>query len=74
MKGFHYVYILVSEANDEVHYSGVTRNLAARLASTTVGSAHIQRNADREKLKRHSRFDRKLRRVVFFKAFGAVAP
>ncbi len=29
MKGFHYVYILVSEANDEVHYSGVTRNLAA---------------------------------------------
>jgi hypothetical protein len=25
MKGFHYVYILVSEANDEVHYSGITR-------------------------------------------------
>ena len=32
MKGFHYVYILVSETNNDLHYSGVTRNLSARLA------------------------------------------
>jgi predicted GIY-YIG superfamily endonuclease len=31
MKDFHYVYILVSEANHDLHYSGVTRNLKARL-------------------------------------------
>jgi predicted GIY-YIG superfamily endonuclease len=31
MKGFHYVYILASEGNEEVHYSGVTRDLKARL-------------------------------------------
>ena len=31
MKGFYYVYILVSEANDEAHYSGITRDLNGRL-------------------------------------------
>ena len=31
MNGFYYVYILVSEIDHELHYSGVTRNLNARL-------------------------------------------
>jgi putative endonuclease len=31
MKGFRYVYILVSETNDQLHYSGITRDLKARL-------------------------------------------
>jgi putative endonuclease len=43
MKDFHYVYILVSEANDEVHYSGITRALNIRFASTIVGNAHKHR-------------------------------
>jgi putative endonuclease len=37
MKGFHYVYILVSEENHEMHYSGVTRNLSARLVEHNRG-------------------------------------
>jgi putative endonuclease len=37
MKDFHYVYILVSETNYEVHYSGVTRNLKARLGEHNRG-------------------------------------
>lgn len=32
MNGFYYVYILVSETNPELHYTGRTRNLAARLS------------------------------------------
>jgi len=31
MKGFRYVYILVSETNPEIHYSGITRDLQQRL-------------------------------------------
>ena len=31
MNGFYYVYILVSESNEMVHYSGTTRDLNARL-------------------------------------------
>jgi putative endonuclease len=37
MKGFHYVYILVCETNDELHYSGITRNLKARLTEHNRG-------------------------------------
>jgi predicted GIY-YIG superfamily endonuclease len=37
MNGFYYVYILVSEINDEAHYSGVTRDLNARLAEHNRG-------------------------------------
>ena len=31
MGAFDNIYILVSKANDEIHYSGITRNLKARL-------------------------------------------
>ena len=37
MKGFHYVYILTSDANDEMHYSGVTRDLKTRLLEHNRG-------------------------------------
>jgi predicted GIY-YIG superfamily endonuclease len=37
MNGFHYVYILVSEANNEMHYSGITRKLNARLSEHNQG-------------------------------------
>jgi predicted GIY-YIG superfamily endonuclease len=37
MKGFYYVYILVSEINGEAHYSGVTRDLNARLVEHNRG-------------------------------------
>jgi putative endonuclease len=52
MKGFHYVYILVSEANDKMHYSRVTRDLNARLVEHNSGNVHIQRNTNRGNLKR----------------------
>ena len=32
MNGFYYVYILISEIDDEIHYSGVTTDLRSRLA------------------------------------------
>ncbi|PYJ13091.1 MAG: hypothetical protein DME93_04815 [Verrucomicrobia bacterium] len=31
MKDFVYVYILVSQANPAIHYTGITRNLEQRL-------------------------------------------
>ena len=37
MKDFHYVYILVSEADDEAHYSGMTRDLKTRLIDHNRG-------------------------------------
>jgi len=37
MKGFHYVYILVSETDDELHYSGITRDLKSRLIGHNRG-------------------------------------
>jgi predicted GIY-YIG superfamily endonuclease len=37
MKDFHYFYILVSEADDETHYSGMTRHLKARLIDHNRG-------------------------------------
>ena len=32
MNSFYYVYVLVSETNEKLHYSGVTRDLNARLS------------------------------------------
>jgi len=32
MKGFYYVYILASQTGDELHYTGVTRDINSRLA------------------------------------------
>ena len=37
MKRFYYVYILVSEVDNETHYSGVTRDLNARLLDHNRG-------------------------------------
>jgi len=37
MNGFYYVYILVSETNDKVHYSGIKRQLNARLSDHNRG-------------------------------------
>jgi GIY-YIG catalytic domain len=37
MKGFYYVYILVSETDDELHYIGVTCDLNSRLAKHNEG-------------------------------------
>jgi putative endonuclease len=37
MKQFHYVYLLVSEADDEAHYSGITSDLMARLIEHNQG-------------------------------------
>ena len=31
MKGFYYVYILASQTGDELHYTGVTRDINSRL-------------------------------------------
>ena len=37
MKAFHYVYILVSEVDNSLHYSGMTGDLNARLAEHNRG-------------------------------------
>ena len=37
MKAFHYVYILVSETDHELHYSGIPSNLNARLVEHNRG-------------------------------------
>ena len=37
MNGFYYVYILVSETDEKAHYSGITRNLNARLSEHNRG-------------------------------------
>jgi predicted GIY-YIG superfamily endonuclease len=37
MDAFFYVYILVSEANDTLHYTGITRNLQQRLLEHNRG-------------------------------------
>jgi len=37
MKDFIYVYILVSETNSEIHYSGITDNLRERLLRHNSG-------------------------------------
>jgi predicted GIY-YIG superfamily endonuclease len=37
VKGFHYVYILVSEADEERHYAGLTEDLASRVRAHNNG-------------------------------------
>ena len=37
MNGFYYVSIVVSETNEKVHYSGVTRDINARLIEHNRG-------------------------------------
>ena len=37
MNGFYYVYTLVSEIDDEIHYSGLTTDLRFRLAEHNRG-------------------------------------
>jgi putative endonuclease len=45
MNDFYYVYILVSETNDKTHYSGLTRNLNARLSEHNRGKCpHTSKN------------------------------
>jgi predicted GIY-YIG superfamily endonuclease len=49
MNGFYYVYILVSETNYKLHYSGVTRDLTTRLAEHNRGNVpRIQRKRSRQ--------------------------
>ena len=40
MTGFHYVYILVSEADPSRHYTGTTDDLNDRLAAHNSGKVH----------------------------------
>src|SRR5213079_3559689 len=40
MDAFYYVYILVSEVDDEIHYSGITLISDLDWLSTIVGNAH----------------------------------
>ena len=37
MNSFYYVYILVSETNEKLHYNGATRDLNARLSVQNRG-------------------------------------
>jgi predicted GIY-YIG superfamily endonuclease len=37
MHGFHYVYILVSEADQTAHYTGLTEDLQERLRAHNAG-------------------------------------
>jgi predicted GIY-YIG superfamily endonuclease len=37
MNNIYYVYLLVSESNEKLHYSGVTRDLDARLSEHNRG-------------------------------------
>jgi predicted GIY-YIG superfamily endonuclease len=47
MKKFFYVYILVSEANETIRYTGVTRDLEERLLTHNRGNmcTHIEATA-----------------------------
>ena len=36
-ESFHYVYILVSEADEDHHYTGITQNLDTRLKAHNAG-------------------------------------
>jgi putative endonuclease len=38
MKDFFYVYILVSQAEETIHYTGITRNLEQRLLEHNRGT------------------------------------
>jgi len=46
MKEFHYVYILVSERDNNLYYSGITRDLNARLGEHNRGKCpHTAKHA-----------------------------
>jgi GIY-YIG catalytic domain. len=62
MRDFYYVYILVSDIDDERHYSGVTRDLKARLVKYNGGKC--PHTAKHGKLKSRSRSDLKLKLTV----------
>src|SRR6266481_1804237 len=64
MKGFYYVYILVSEADGRLHYSGLTRDLNTRLAEHNRGKCPHTSKHRPWKSKQQSDFDRKLKLVV----------
>jgi putative endonuclease len=45
MKSFLYVYILISQANATIHYTGITRNLKDRLRKHNDGAcAHTAKH------------------------------
>jgi hypothetical protein len=65
MKGFYYVYILVSEADGRLHYSGLTRDLNTRLAEHNRGEMPLTpRSTAHEKSKQQSHSDRKQKLAV----------
>jgi predicted GIY-YIG superfamily endonuclease len=64
MNDFYYVYILVSETNDKAHYSGLTRNLNARLSENNRGNARIHQRTDCGRLRPQSLSDRKRKLAV----------
>jgi predicted GIY-YIG superfamily endonuclease len=56
MKAFVYVYILVSQANEAIHYTGITRDLEQRLLEHNGGTCpHTSEHGHGEsKLQLHS--------------------
>ncbi len=45
MRNFHYVYILVSDADPDIHYTGITQDLENRLRKHNKGdSPHTSKN------------------------------
>ena len=45
MKNFHYVYILVSDADPDIHYTGMTQDLESRLRKHNKGDcSHTSKN------------------------------
>src|SRR5438094_9473903 len=51
MKDFVYVYILVSHANQAIHYTGITRDLEQRLLEHNRPIVHTPRNTGHGELK-----------------------
>ena len=43
MTGFYYVHVLVSETDAKAHYSGITRNLNARMGEHKSGEMPTHR-------------------------------
>ena len=61
MRRFFYVYVLVSEADETIHYTGTTQNLQARLTKHNQGLCAHHRNIVRGEFKPPSLSDPKLR-------------
>jgi putative endonuclease len=64
MNGFYYVNILVSETNEKVHYSGITRELNARLYEHNRGRCPHTAKHRPWKIETQSRSDRKRKLAV----------